>query len=115
MSALTFTLKTELAQRVDCSPITPDKLAGKAVEDIASIELVSGRRSLPVAEIFEITGEDVSDIQFNNSSSKLDHIGHAMTQGSITVKGNAGAYLGQFMAGALVSSKVTALFTPAVK
>lgn len=99
MSALTFTLKTDLAQRIDCSPLTPDKLAGKAVEDIATIELVTGRRSLPVAEIFDISGDDVSDIQFNNSSSKLDHIGHAMTQGSITVKGNAGAYLGQFMTG----------------
>ncbi len=99
MSALTLTLKAELAQRVDCSPLTPDKLAGKSADEIATIELVSGRLSLPVAELFDISGDDVNDIQFKNSSSKLDHIGHAMTQGSITIEGNVGAYLGQFMTG----------------
>ena len=99
MSALTFTLKTDIAQRVDCSPLTPDKLAGKSVDDIAAMELVAGRLSLPVAELFDISGDDVNDIQFKNSSIKLDHIGHAMSQGTITVTGDVGAYLGQFMTG----------------
>lgn len=103
MSALTFNLKAELAQRVDCSPLTPDKLAGKSVDDIAAIELVCGRRSLPVADIFEISGDDINDICFENSSSKLDHIGHAMTDGNITVNGNAGAYLGQFISGGYIT------------
>ena len=48
MKALTLKLKTDLAQRVDCSPLTPDKLAGKDVADIAAIEVVSGRLTLPV-------------------------------------------------------------------
>jgi len=99
MSALTFTLKVDIAQRVDCSPLTPDKLAGKSVDDIAAMELVSGRLSLPVAELFDISGNDVNNIQFKNSSSKLDHIGHAMSQGTVTVMGDVGAYLGQFMTG----------------
>ena len=69
MSSLTFTLKTELAQRVDCSPLTPDKLVGKAIDDIAAIELVSGRLSLPVDALFDISGDDVSDLHFENSSN----------------------------------------------
>ena len=99
MKALTLKLKTDLAQRVDCSPLTPDKLAGKDVADIAAIELVSGRLTLPVEELFDISGDDVNDIRFENSSAKLDHIGHAMSQGRITIEGDAGAYLGQFMTG----------------
>lgn len=99
MSALTLTLQTELAQRVDCSPLTADKLAGKSPDEIAGMELVSGRLSVPVADIFAISGDDVSDIRFENSSSKLDHIGHGMSQGKITINGDAGAYLGQFMTG----------------
>jgi formylmethanofuran dehydrogenase subunit C len=59
MKALTLKLKTDLAQRVDCSPLTPDKLAGKDVADIAAIELVSGRLTLPVEELFDISGDDV--------------------------------------------------------
>ena len=99
MTALTLKLKTDLAQRVDCSPLTPDKLTGKDVADIAAMELVSGRLTLPVEELFDISGDDVNDIRFENSSAKLDHIGHAMSQGRITIKGDAGAYLGQFMTG----------------
>lgn len=99
MSALTLKLKTKLAQRVDCSPLTPDKLIGQDVADIATIELVSGRLSLLVEQLFDISGDDVNDIRFENSSAKLDHVGHAMTQGRITIIGDTGAYLGQFMSG----------------
>ena len=87
MTALTLKLKTDLAQRVDCSPLTPDKLTGKDVADIAAMELVSGRLTLPVEELFDISGDDVNDIRFENSSAKLDHIGHAMSQGRITIEG----------------------------
>lgn len=99
MTALTLKLKMDLAQRVDCSPLTPDKLAGKGLNDIAAMELVSGRLTLAVDQLFELNGDDVNDIRFENSSVKLDHIGHAMGQGRITINGDAGAYLGQFMTG----------------
>lgn len=99
MSALTLKLKVELQQRLDCSPLTADKLAGKSPVDIAAIELISGRLSIPVSELFEISGDDITDIRFENSSAKLDHIGHAMSHGRITINGDAGAYLGQFMTG----------------
>lgn len=99
MTALTLKLKTDLAQRVDCSPLTPDKLAGKSVKEIAAMQLVSGRLTIAVDQLFEISGDDVNVIHFENSSAKLDHIGHAMNQGQITIEGDVGAYLGQFMDG----------------
>lgn len=99
MSALTFTLKNPTAQRVDCSALTADKLATKTVDEIAAMPLVVGNQKLRVDEIFDISGDDLANIQFENATDKLDHIGHGISSGGIVVNGNAGAYLGQFMSG----------------
>jgi formylmethanofuran dehydrogenase subunit C len=99
MSALTFTLKAELAQRIDLSPLTPEKLAGKTVADVAGIELHSGNRKLRVDEVFHISGDDINDIVITNNKGKLDHIGSGMKTGRITIIGDAGDYLGFEMAG----------------
>lgn len=94
MSALTLTLKTAPAQRVDCSPLTPDLLAGKSAADIAAIELHSGNRKLRAGDLFNVAGDDASQLVFHNSSAKLDFVGAHMKGGSITVHGDVGAYLG---------------------
>lgn len=94
MSALTFTLKTQPQQRVDLSPLTPDHLAGKTAAEIAATELQSGNRMLRTDALFDIAGDDASEIVINNSCAKLDFIGSKMQSGSITVNGDAGAYLG---------------------
>lgn len=95
MSALTFTLKTAPRQRVNCSPLTPHGLAGMSGEEISAIELASGKHRLRADALFDITGDDANDIVIiNNSSGKLDYIGHGMNGGSITVHGDAGSYLG---------------------
>ncbi|QSA96957.1 formylmethanofuran dehydrogenase subunit C [Methylococcus sp. EFPC2] len=95
MSALTFTLKTELKQRLDCSPLTPNLLAGKSVAEIAAIELQSGNRKVRVDAVFDITGDDAEDVAFAKATAKLDYIGKGLTAGCITVEGDVGAYLGQ--------------------
>ncbi|GAB4287858.1 MAG: formylmethanofuran dehydrogenase subunit C [Methylophaga sp.] len=99
MSELILTLKTAPAQRVDCSPLTTDRLEGKSRDEIASLMLVVGNQKRRVDALFEISGDDPSAIRFEKATDKLDHIGHGMTSGSITVNGHAGAYLGQFMRG----------------
>jgi formylmethanofuran dehydrogenase subunit C len=102
MSALTFTLKIKPAQRVDCSPLIPDLLAGKSAKDIAATALQCGKQQLRADSIFDISGKDSSNIEFRNSHHKLDFIGAHMGSGSITVHGNAGSHLGlQMKKGAL--------------
>lgn len=92
-------LKEVPRQRVDCSPLTPDRLAGLSRDDISAIELTSGNRRLRVGDLFELTGEDASDLVILNACDKLDRIGQSMRQGRITVEGDAGAWLGCGMAG----------------
>jgi formylmethanofuran dehydrogenase subunit C len=112
MSALTFTLKTTPAQRIDCSALTPDKLADKSVADIAAIELQSGNATVRVDSVFDVTGDDTNDIVIQNSTDKLDFIGHSITQGKLTVTGNAGAYVGIFNDGGdIVVNGNTGIYT----
>ena len=94
MSALTFTLKTPLQQRVDCSPLTPDFLAGKSAAEIAAVDLQCGNRKLRADALFDIAGDDSNAIVIRNADGKLDFIGSKMQSGSITVHGDAGSYLG---------------------
>ena len=97
MSALTFTLKTQPKQRVDMSPLVPVNLSGKTIAEIAQLTLQCGKLQIPVGELFEITGDDAQIIVINNSFEKLDFIGKELDGGSITVNGDAGAYLAMGM------------------
>lgn len=94
MTALTFTLKQEPAQRVDLSPLVCQNLAGLSLAQIAALELHCGKRKLRVDELFDVSGDDAQNIVIKNSSAKLDYIGKELSDGKITVEGNAGAYLG---------------------
>ena len=103
MSALTFSLKIPPQQRVDCSPLTSDSLAGKSLAEIAAIELQSGNRKLRADEVFDISGGDASNVVFKNASNKLDYIGKSQTRGQILVEGDAGAYLGFQLKGGIIN------------
>ncbi len=94
MSALTFTLKQPTAQRIDMSPLVCQKLQGLDVDAIAAIPLQNGKNRPRVDELFYITGKNTQDIVIANSTDKLDFIGKELDGGSISVEGNAGAYLG---------------------
>ncbi|MDR2220015.1 MAG: formylmethanofuran dehydrogenase subunit C [Methylobacillus sp.] len=94
MTALTLTLKKIPQQRIDCSPLTPDALAGKSAADIAAIPLQSGKNTLRVDALFDVSGDDVAEIVFMNGCDKLDYIGAAMHSGRIIIHGDAGCYLG---------------------
>lgn len=99
MSALTLTLKSTPAQRVDMSAVTPANLSGKKAAEIGKIKLQSGNRTLTVAELFTVKAGSANDIVIRKSSDKLDNIGTALTSGSITVYGRAGHRVGAGMTG----------------
>jgi formylmethanofuran dehydrogenase subunit C len=93
MTALTFTLKEIPLQRIDLSPLTPDKLAGKSRKEIELIPLQTGNRKLAAGEIFRIKGDDAANIIFADACDKLDRIGAEMSGGRIHIDGDVGAYL----------------------
>lgn len=93
MSALTFKLKTKPNQRVDMSPLVCHLLTDKEHDDIAAITLQSGKAKIRVDELFHISGSNTEKIIIENSCEKLDFIGKNLENGTITINGNAGAYL----------------------
>lgn len=97
MSALTLTLKRRPDQRVDMSPLVCQKLQDLSPADIANLELQSGKSLVRVDELFKISGSDSQNIVIEGGFHKLDFIGKDLDGGSITVQGDAGAYLGMGM------------------
>jgi len=99
MTALTFTLKTKLQSKLNCSELTPDKLANLSIAQIKTLTLSSNKNAPKVKDFFDVSGDDASHIVFKNISQQCDYIGHHMKNGQITVEGNAGDFLGANMRG----------------
>ena len=94
MNPLTFTLKKNPIFKVNCSQLTPDKLAGLPIEKILEIAL---NNSIKVIDLFEVNGTENERITFKNSTPQLDYIGHKMISGNIRVEGDCGDFLGANM------------------
>ena len=55
MSALTFTLKSKPAQRVDMSPLVCQHLSGLSIAEISALTLQSGKLKLRVENFTELS------------------------------------------------------------
>jgi len=97
MTALTFTLKSNIANKINCSRLTPNTLAGLSIAEIGNLKLSIAKNSDNVTDLFEVSGTNTENIIFKNSSPQLDFIGHKMSNGSITIEGNCGDFLGANM------------------
>jgi len=97
MSALTLTMKRRPDQRVDMSPLVCQKLLGLEPSQIGAIELQNGKSRIRADQLFTIRGSDTQNIIIEGGFNKLDFIGKELEGGSITVHGDAGAYLAMQM------------------
>lgn len=97
MSALTFTLKSQPEFTLDMSPLTPDKLQTLTLGKIKKLKLIYGKETVRVEELFTVKGDDKNKIIIDKSCKQLICVGKEMTNGSLTVKGNVGDFLGQSM------------------
>jgi formylmethanofuran dehydrogenase subunit C len=99
MTPLVLTLRRRPDQRLDLSPLVPQRIAGKSAAEIGRIELQTTRMPVTVADIFRLRTGDASHIRIEGSGDRLDRIGHGMTDGAIVVDGDAGAQAGRLMTG----------------
>jgi formylmethanofuran dehydrogenase subunit C len=103
VNPLVLTLRAAPPARVNCAALTPELLAGKSRADIAAVRIECGGRDIAVADLFTLAGDDVSNIVIDGGSARLDRIGEGMKSGTITVRGDAGAYLGRGMRGGTIT------------
>jgi formylmethanofuran dehydrogenase subunit C len=103
MKGLTFTLIAEPEERLDLSHLTPEKLDGMSLMEIAKLRVGTSRRPALAGDIFRITGKDVSRIVFDGGSSRFDGIGTGMKDGTLYVSGDVGARVGRRMSGGTIT------------
>lgn len=101
MSALIFTARANLpAQRLNLSVITPAALANLSPKEIANLPLWQGNQQSTLGEFFTIAGDDANQLVIEGAQDRFDYLGAGLKAGqSLRIVGDAGAYLGQGMAG----------------
>jgi len=102
VSGLALTLREAPRQRIDLSSLIPDRLAGLAGRDLAGLELSCGNRKVPLGDLFTVAAGDPAALRLVGDYGRCDGIGTGMTHGTITVDGDAGAYLGLQMRGGVI-------------
>lgn len=100
MSELVLTLRSPLDERIDLSPLVPDRLASVAPADIArlTLRLESGGRAA-VGDLFSVSGGPSGSIRVVGDLSRGDDLGRGMSHGVLAIEGAAGRCLGARMTG----------------
>jgi formylmethanofuran dehydrogenase subunit C len=99
MTALRLVLREQPEQRLDLSPLTPDRLAGLGTAAIEALELHTTRHRVQVGDTFRVHPGDPAEIAIEGGSGRFDRVGEAMRTGVLTVEGDVGQQAGRLMAG----------------
>jgi formylmethanofuran dehydrogenase subunit C len=95
----TLTLKHQPQAPLEAETVTPDKFAGNPAGAIAGLPVMHGNERAVLGDFFEIDGDGASEIILNGDLSRVKNIAARMTQGKVTVNGDAGMHLGAWMRG----------------
>jgi formylmethanofuran dehydrogenase subunit C len=97
---LTLTLRADPPARVLAAPLIPERLAGLALSEIAAVEVRCGGETVPVGELFEVSGDgDGGGLVLAGDLPRFDGIGAGMRSGEVLVRGDVGAWAGVEMSG----------------
>ena len=99
MSAMRFSLREPLAQRLDLSSLVPQNLAGKTVAEIERIEVGTTRVRVAAGDVFRVRKGDPATILIEGGAERFDRVGFMLSEGSIRVEGEAGVQAGRLMSG----------------
>jgi formylmethanofuran dehydrogenase subunit C len=99
MTALRLVLRAPPDQRLDLSPLTPDRLADLSPAEIAALPLQTTRHRLTVGDLFHIHHGDPAEIVIEGGSARFDRVGQGMRAGTLTVQGDVGQQAGRLMTG----------------
>lgn len=102
MREIVLTVKRTLNVPLECLEISPNFFAGKSLDQIQAMEIWEGNRRNRLEDIFYVkeengTASDELTVRIVGDASRIRKIGYCMKEGSISVEGNAGMYLGEQM------------------
>jgi formylmethanofuran dehydrogenase subunit C len=99
---ITLTLKQQPNVPLEAESICPDRMLGLANDAVRALPIFLGKRQRRLDDFFDVDGADSDHIELHGDLSKVKWIGHGMTSGRITIKGNAGMHLGSQMKGGVI-------------
>jgi formylmethanofuran dehydrogenase subunit C len=108
VKALLLALRTNPDERLDLSPLVPNRLSGTTAAEIAKLELQTGRHRITVGDMFRVSSGDTQHIRIEGATDRLDQIGQEMAGGEIVVEGDVGNQAGRLMTGGRLSIKGSA-------
>ncbi|MEM7453525.1 MAG: formylmethanofuran dehydrogenase subunit C [Planctomycetota bacterium] len=98
-----LTLKARPSTLFDLSNLLPETLQGKSSDEIAAIEIYSGRRTLQTGDVFDVElredNPNLPEVQFSGDLSRASGVGSNMTSGRIFVDSAVGNRVGAGMSG----------------
>jgi formylmethanofuran dehydrogenase subunit C len=109
---VTYTLRLKVTPKVliDARWISPDRFAGKSIDEIKKFRILEGGWETVLGELFDVIGPEKApsdpkevEIVIENSSAKLCFIGYKMSGGRIVIKGDAGHFIGYKMRGGSIT------------
>lgn len=72
-----FTLRAPPEQRLDLSPLVPDRLAGLDQAAIERVGLNTTRATLCVGDVFTVRMGDPARVTFDGGSERFDNLGES--------------------------------------
>ncbi|WP_374306829.1 formylmethanofuran dehydrogenase subunit C [Methylocella sp.] len=106
---LVLALKGEPDQRLDLSPLVPNRLLGKSEAEIAALELQTTKEKATVGDVFAIKADGAFDsLRFEGGSTRFDQLGAGMSGGAIALEGDCGQALGRGMSGGAITASGSA-------
>ena len=88
-------LKDNPSVLIDARSITPDSFAGKKINEILLLKILEGGKPIALQDLFDVEGPSEGSITINGDAGHF--IGYKMRGGNITIRGNARNYLGAKM------------------
>jgi formylmethanofuran dehydrogenase subunit C len=99
---LTLTLKDQPTVPLEAECLSPDVIAGQALDAVRGLPVFLGKRRLRLDDLFTVDGEPGAELELRGDLVRVKWIGRGMTKGRISIAGNAGMHLGAYMKGGTI-------------
>jgi formylmethanofuran dehydrogenase subunit C len=99
---ITLTLRAALERPLEGDVIAPDRLAALGVQEITALPLWDGRNSIPLGDVFTVSGERSQNVVLEGDLARLHGVGTMMSAGTLEVTGSIGNGVGARMRGGAI-------------
>ena len=96
---LTLRLREQPVVPLEAEGLTPDLLAGRPRGEIEQLAVWHGNRRAQLADFFTVSGDGDADLRVEGDLSRVKFVGAGMTDGRLTIAGDAGMHTGAEMRG----------------